>query len=88
MSQLQSIIDCASSPYDLRRTLEALGWEDMILMHSVKNKPVWGLSQDPIDGSWKNGYEINPDVKEYSWDEHTEEEIDEAVERMFYGIND
>ena len=88
MSQLQSIIDCAASPYDLRKTLEALGWENTILMHSVKNKPYWGDFIDPKDGSLKTGYEINPDAKEYDWFEHTEEELNEAVERMYYDIRD
>ena len=33
------------------------------------------------------GYEINPNAVEYGWDDHTEEEINIAVERMYWEEN-
>lgn len=86
MSRLENIKNTATSPENLRDMLEALGWQDFILMHSVKNKPFWGWMLDPKDNTYKNGYEINSDAIEYEWEDHTEEEIQEAVERMYYGI--
>lgn len=86
MSMLERIKNAATSPENLRDMLESLGWQDFILMHSVKNKPFWGWILDPKDNTYKNGYEINPDAVEYGWEDHTEEEIQEAVERMYYEI--
>ena len=86
MSKLRDIINASESPQNLRKILEALGsdWRDYILMYSDKNKPFWGTVIDPNTGKRVHGYEINPRVIEYDWDSHTEEEINIAVERMYW----
>ena len=86
MSKLRDIINASESPQNLRKTLEALGsgWRDYILMHSDKNKPFWGTVIDPNTGKRVHGYEINPNAIEYDWDSHTEEEINIAVERLYW----
>ena len=86
MSKLRDIINASESPQNLRKTLEALGsgWRDYILMHSDKNKPFWGTITDPNTGKRVHGYEINPNAIEYDWDDHTEEEINIAVERLYW----
>ena len=53
-------------------------------MHSDKNKPFWGTVIDPNTGKRVHGYEINPGAIEYDWDSHTEEEINIAVERLYW----
>lgn len=86
MSKLRDIINASESPQNLRKILEALGsdWRDYILMHSDKNKPFWGTVVDPNTGKRVHGYEINPGAIEYDWDSHTEEEINIAVERLYW----
>ena len=53
-------------------------------MHSDKNKPFWGTVIDPNTGKRVHGYEINSGAIEYDWDSHTEEEINIAVERLYW----
>ena len=86
MSKLRDIINASESPQNLRKILEALGsdWRDYILMYSDKNKPFWGTITDPNTGKRVHGYEINPNAVEYGWDDHTEEEINVAVERLYW----
>lgn len=86
MSRLRDIINAAESPQNLRNILEAMGdsWRDYILMHTDKNRPFWGSKIDQVTGKRVMGYEINPDAVEYGWDDHTDEEINRAVERMYW----
>lgn len=87
MSRLNDIINAAESPQNLRNILESMGssWRDYILMRTDKNRPFWGSKIDPVTGGRVMGYEINPEAIEYDWDSHTEEEINIAVERMYWG---
>ena len=89
MSKLRDIINASESPQNLRKILEALGsdWRDYILMRTDKNRPFWGSKIDPNTGERVMGYEINPNAVEYGWDDHTEEEINIAVERMYWEEN-
>lgn len=89
MSRLNDIINASESPQNLRNILEALGsdWRDYILMRTDKNRPFWGTTIDPNTGERVMGYEINPNAIEYGWDDHTEEEINIAVERMYWEEN-
>ena len=88
MSRLEDIKNAAVSPENLRDILEAMGsgWTEYIAMHAVKNIPCWGYVTNPATGELVMGWEITPDVVEYEYDDLTEEEKKEAVERMFYHI--
>jgi hypothetical protein len=87
MSRLESIKNAAESPKNLRDILESMGssWADYIAMYAERNRPFWGWGPDPNNpDKYVHGYEINPNAVEYGYYDLTEEEKQEAAERMYY----
>ncbi len=82
MSRLEDIKNAANSPENLRDILESMGsgWTEYIAMHAEKNRPFWGWDSN----KGLHGYEIDPDAIEYGYYDLSEEEKQEAVERLYY----